>query len=195
MGMVFLVNVLAILGSSGCSRPTAEVNQAGDGPVNQRREAGLPDRPPGDSPIRSDSPTAVESVIDMPPANDEAPKPIPEAVATTGPGGSRREVVLQRFITRHGRDNVVVIRVSHAGGLKPGELVKQLTQDLGEVHFFATRPSADAIMAIPHAGDIEDVVACIDWGTVTSSNPAERLILVDGRQNANSEPTVDGEQN
>ena len=94
---------------------------------------------------------------------------------TEPPPPSKREVMLRRFTSRYGRDNVVVIRVSHADGLRPGVLVAQLAQDLGSEHFLATPPSAEALLAVNYSGEIEDVTQHIDWGKVTSTDRQQRL--------------------
>jgi hypothetical protein len=166
---------VAVLAISGCSQPASEVAQ----PVGERATR----RPQLDRPERSsDDPSRnVESATDLPDATN-TPQPPSGPDSEIESSGSQREKMLQRFTTRHGQHNVVVIRVSHAKGLRPGVLVQKLTHDLGGVHFFATRPSADAILAVPYSGDIEDVAEHIDWGKVTSTNPQQRLISVDGSQ-------------
>ena len=166
---------VAVLTISGCSRPAGEAVQPAEPRAAQRPEVDLPDPSSDRPPPIANSATDFSKATPTPPSSGADPE--------TAVPGSRREQMLQRFTDRHGRDNVVVIRVSHAEGLKPGQLVQKLTHDLGGTHYFATRPSADAILAVPYSGEIEDVLAFIDWGTLTSIDPEQRVILVDGRQN------------
>ena len=166
---------VAVLVTAGCSRPAGEVAPPVDAQATQQPVPVPPEQGADDPPAH------VKSATDVP---DAATTPLPsEASEAAAAPGSRREQVLQRFTNRHGRDQVVVIRVSRADGLRPGVLVQKLTDQLGGVHYFATRPSADAILAVPYAGEIEDVAELIDWGKVTSIDPQQRLIRVDATQN------------
>ncbi len=114
-----------------------------------------------------------------PPAPSPRRKPngsVPSNVSST----ERREQEVQKFVGQHGPENVVVIRVSNAAMLRPGVLVKQLTQRLGTRRFVASRPASEAIMAIQYSGTLEEVVQQINWGKVTSVDALTRSIAVDG---------------
>lgn len=100
--------------------------------------------------------------------------------APDGSEDSTREQILQRFVSRHGLQNIVILRVSNASDLRPGVLAQALLEHLGTRAFFATRPSEDAIIAIRFPDEIDEVVKHIDWGTIRSIDSERRLIFVDG---------------